>query len=258
MRAVSVHRDAIVVTSLLWQTTATALRAGGETMLIDSPYFPDELELLPTLLKESGFSPTALVATHGDFDHVLGRLAFPELSLGVPDTTAERLQGHPGEAQRELRAEDAGHYVQRPRPLSLGQVQSLPVPGKLEVGGAELELHPAEGHTADGMAIFSPEHGVLICGDYLSPVEVPMISQGGSVTGYRETLIRLAGLLGRSETVVPGHGSPLTPEAARSILEEDVAYLGALERGDERAKLPKRRDTSAQRRIHAANVARVT
>ena len=41
MRAVSVHPDAIVVTSLLWQTTATAIRAGEEAMLVDSPYFPE-------------------------------------------------------------------------------------------------------------------------------------------------------------------------------------------------------------------------
>ena len=145
MRAVSVHRDAIVVTSLLWQTTATALRAGDEVMLVDSPYFPDELELLPAVLAQAGFEPTALLATHGDFDHLLGRLAFPDLSLGVPETTAARLRDKPGEAQRELRAHDAEHYVSRPRPLSLGGVQPLPTPGRLELGGEELELYAAEG-----------------------------------------------------------------------------------------------------------------
>ena len=62
MRAVAVHRDALVVTSRLWQTTATALRGGDETFLVDSPYFPDELELLPTLLSQSGFVPNGLLA----------------------------------------------------------------------------------------------------------------------------------------------------------------------------------------------------
>ena len=64
MRAVAVHRDALVVTSRLWQTTATAVRSGGEAMLIDSPYFPDELELLPVLLEQAGFTPAGLLATH--------------------------------------------------------------------------------------------------------------------------------------------------------------------------------------------------
>ncbi|MGE5636719.1 MAG: MBL fold metallo-hydrolase, partial [Nocardioidaceae bacterium] len=77
MRAVAVHPDALVLTSRIWQTTCTALRAGGEAMLIDSPYFPDELEALPGLLAQSGFEPDALLATHADFDHLLGRLAFP-------------------------------------------------------------------------------------------------------------------------------------------------------------------------------------
>ena len=56
MRAVGVHPDAVVVTSRMWQTTCTAIRAANsaegrmEAMLIDSPYFPDELDALPTLL----------------------------------------------------------------------------------------------------------------------------------------------------------------------------------------------------------------
>jgi len=92
VRAVSVDPEAIVVTSLLWRTTATAIRAGEEAMLIDSPYFPDELELLASVLGQSGFEPSALLATHGDFDHLLGRLAFPELALGVAQETALRLR----------------------------------------------------------------------------------------------------------------------------------------------------------------------
>ncbi len=140
MRAVSVHSDAIVVTSLLWRTTATAIRNGEESMLVDSPYFPEELELLPAILGQAGFEPTALLATHADFDHLLGRLAFPDLTVGVAESTAERIQRAPGAVQRELREADAEHYVERPRPLSLGQVQALPVPGHLEIGDAELEL----------------------------------------------------------------------------------------------------------------------
>ena len=117
MRAISVHPDAIVVTSLFWQCNAIALRAGEEAMLIDSPYFPDELELLPGVLAQSGFEPNALLATHGDFDHMLGRLAFPDLALGVAESTMRRIRERPGEAQRELRDYDAEAYVERAKPL---------------------------------------------------------------------------------------------------------------------------------------------
>jgi len=254
VRAVSVDPEAIVVTSLLWRTTATAIRAGEEAMLIDSPYFPDELELLASVLGQSGFEPSALLATHGDFDHLLGRLAFPELALGVAQETALRLRAEPGAPQRELRAADAEHYVHRPRPLSLGQVESLPVPGKLGLGEHELELHPAEGHTADGMAALAPWLGVLVCGDYLSDVEIPMISPGGSLAAYRATLARLEPLVSGALTVVPGHGSPRDRDAALASLEQDGDYLDALERGEERPVLPAGRDSVRQRTIHAQNL----
>jgi glyoxylase-like metal-dependent hydrolase (beta-lactamase superfamily II) len=256
MRVVAVHRDVLVVTSRMWQTNATAVRAGGEAMLIDSPYFPDELEALPALLSQAGFGPAALVATHADFDHVLGRLAFPELALGLPDTSFERLQASPGEPQRELRDFDAQHYVTRERPLSLGSLQRLPLPGKLELGDrAELELHPAEGHTADGMAVFARFAGVLVCGDYLSDVEIPCISPGGSLAGYRATLERLAPLVEAADSVIPGHGAVQSRSEAQRIMEEDFAYLDVLERGERR--LPKGRDTKAQRKIHDLNSAHI-
>jgi glyoxylase-like metal-dependent hydrolase (beta-lactamase superfamily II) len=261
VRAVGVHADVVVVTSRLWQTTATAIRAPGggaeaerETLLVDSPYFPDELELLPELLGSAGFEVDALLATHADFDHLLGRLAFPGRTLGVCETTAERLRAEPGAAQRELRDTDADHYVARPAPLALGGIQALPAPGYVEVGQAELELHPAEGHTGDGVALLAGFADVLVCGDYLSGVEIPTISGGGSLDSYRATLARLAPLVERASTVVPGHGAPHDRDAALRVLDEDAGYLDALEGGEERPALPPGRDTRRQRELHAANL----
>ena len=239
----------------MWQTNAVALRAGDEAMLIDSPYFADELEALPGLLAGAGFEPDALLATHADFDHVLGRLAFPGMTLGLAESSVERLQREPGEAQRALRQYDAEFYVSRPAPLALGQVQALPVPGHVEIGDRELELHPAEGHTPDGMALFDRAQGLLIVGDYLSDVEIPWISAGGSLADYRATLARLAPLVEEATTVVPGHGAPHDRESTLRLLDEDVDYLAALERGD--GQLPAGRDSKAQREIHEENVTRV-
>jgi glyoxylase-like metal-dependent hydrolase (beta-lactamase superfamily II) len=245
-----------VVTSRLWQTTATAIRSGGECLLVDSPYFPDELEILPVLLGQAGFEPNGLLATHADYDHLLGRLAFPGLALGVGWPTAERLRAEPGAAQRELRDADAEHYVVRPAPLSLGHYQELPVPGRIDIGEEEIELHPAEGHTRDGTAFMARFAGVLACGDYLSDVEIPLVASAGSLDAYRATLARLAPLVEAAGTVVPGHGSPHDRDTALRILDEDVAYLDALERGEERPGLPPGRDTSRQRAIHADNLAK--
>jgi glyoxylase-like metal-dependent hydrolase (beta-lactamase superfamily II) len=254
VRAVAVHRDAIVVTSRLWQTTCTALRSGSECFLIDSPYFPDELELLPMLLQQSDFpTVSGLLATHADWDHLLGRFAFPGLALGVASSSGERLRAEPGAAQRSLRDADAEHYVKRSGPLSLGSYQVLPVPGKMQIGDEEIELHPTSGHTPDGVAFLARWAGLLVCGDYLSDVEIPMVTE---LEAYRATLARLAALVEECETVVPGHGAPHDRERALRIIDEDVDYLDALERGDERVNPPAGRDTKRQRAIHAENLGR--
>jgi glyoxylase-like metal-dependent hydrolase (beta-lactamase superfamily II) len=236
----------LVATSRVYQTSCTAIRSGDEGFVVDSPIYPDELEVLPAVLEQAGFSASGLLATHGDWDHLMGRLAFPGAALGVAETTAARLTGEPGAAQRELRAFDEEHYVERPSPLSLGQVRALPVPGHVEIGGQEIELHPADGHTADGMALWVPWARVLVCGDYLSPVEIPMLSDSGSRDAYLATLERLRPLVAEAEWVVPGHGAPTEADRASEILDEDVRYLTDWE-------LPASRRSAAQKAIDEAN-----
>jgi len=258
VRAVGLHPDVVVVTSRIWQTNCTFVRSGDEAFLIDSPVLPDELEALPVVMEQAQLgSLKGLLVTHADWDHLLGRYAFPNAPLGCGETTAARLTAEPGAAQRELRAFDEEHYVQRPRPLSLPGVQALPVPGFCALGDGELECHPADGHTADGTAYLIPWAQVLVCGDYLSPVEIPWIGAGGDVGAYLATLARLRRLVEASKMVVAGHGAPQQSEAALEVLDADVAYLEALLESGSAAALPDGRTTGAQRKIHAQNVARV-
>jgi glyoxylase-like metal-dependent hydrolase (beta-lactamase superfamily II) len=230
VRAVSLHRDVLVATSAVLQVNCVIVRGPvveeGESFLIDSPVLPDELATLPALLEQARFpAPSGLLATHGDWDHLLGRLAFPGVALGCAQSTAERLRASPGEAQRELRAFDKSLLIERPRPLALGSVQALPVPGRCAVGDRELELHAADGHTPDGMAIVIPWARVLVAGDYLSTVEPPELGKGSSVEAYLATLERLRPLVEGAEHVVPGHGPVLNAERALEVLEENVSLL---------------------------------
>jgi glyoxylase-like metal-dependent hydrolase (beta-lactamase superfamily II) len=223
MRVAALVSDVIVFVSDVWQTTCTAVRAGDEGFVIDSPIYPEELRAIPDVLSQAGFPVSGLLATHGDWDHLLGRLAFSGLALGCAESTVRRLAAEPGAAQRKLREFDAEHYVERHTPLALGEIQSLPVPGSLELGPSrELELHESAGHTADGVAYWLPWLKVLVCGDYLSPVEIPMISEGGGLDAYSLTLMRLRDLVREASWVIPGHGSPLESRRALKILEEDA------------------------------------
>ncbi len=256
MRAVSLHPDVILLTSQVWQTNCTILRAEAECFAVDSPILPEELGTLPAVLEQAGLALSGLLATHGDWDHLLGRLVFPEAPLGCAQSTHERLLAAPGEAQRELRAFDEEHYLDRAGPLALGRLQALPVPGRLEIGPHELELHPAVGHTRDGMAIWVAWAKVLVAGDYLSAVEIPFFGEGeGTLAGYRATLGRLGPLVRAADRVVPGHGPALDGARALAVLAEDLAYLDALERDGAQAQLPPGRRGAAQRRLHAQNLA---
>ncbi len=282
MRAVSLHRDVIVVTSAVLHLNCVIVRAQadgwgdptdagsggslsspsadggltGEAFVIDSPVLPEELDTLPTLVEQAGFpAPSGLLVTHADWDHMLGRLAFPGVALGACESTVARLQSLPGEAQRALRAFDEDLMIERPRPLSLGAVQALPVPGRCDIGEQELQLHPADGHTADGMAIVIPWADVLIAGDYLSAVEIPTLSGSGAVEPYLATLERLRPLLEQAEHVVPGHGPVLTATDALKLRDEDVSYIRSLRDRPHETELPPGRRSKKQRELHAANLA---
>jgi glyoxylase-like metal-dependent hydrolase (beta-lactamase superfamily II) len=266
VRAIALHPDVLLVTSAVLAVNCVIVRgpadaqappvtsgSPGETFVIDSLVLPDEHDALPALLGQAGFpAPSGLLATHGDWDHLLARLAFPVAALGCAESTAERLQAAPGEAQRSLRAFDEELMIRRTRPLALGAVQALPVPGRCALGDRELELHPTAGHVADGMAVLAPWAGVMVVGDYISPVELPTLAAGG-LESYLETLARLRGLIERVEHVVPGHGQVLDRPGATAVLEEDEAYLRDLaERGAE-AELPTRCSGAWQRRLHGEN-----
>ncbi len=253
MKAVGLHPDVVVVTSRFWQTTCTLVRSGEEAFCIDSPVLPDELEILPSVAEQARFRVVGLMATHADWDHLLGRYAFPDAPLGVGEATAQRLHDEPGVAQRELREFDDENYVERPGPLGIPEPQPLPVPGRCSIGDRELELHPAPGHTADGTAIWIPWARVLVCGDYVSPVEIPWLSESGSREAYLETLDRLEPLVEAAEHVVPGHGAVLDAVRAAAILREDREYLQGLPD----SKLPLARRTGAQKKIHAENLTRI-
>src|SRR3954449_4291790 len=123
MRALGLHADVVVAVSRAYQTTCTLVRSGSEAFCIDSPVFPDELEILPAIAEQAGFGVVGVLATHADWDHLLARYSFPEAPLGAAESTAARLINEPGSAQRKLRDFDDELYVTRPGPLSLPGAQ---------------------------------------------------------------------------------------------------------------------------------------
>ena len=235
--------------------------------MIDSPVYPDELEALPGVLEQAGFPVSGLLATHGDWDHLLGRDAFPGRRSGAARSTAHGWP--PSRAPRSASCASSTRSTTSTgrRPLSLAgdPVAARPGQARARADEHELELHPAEGHTADGIAYLMPWLGVLVCGDYLSPGRDPVDLRRR--LGRRRTSPRWSGcepLVERAETVVPGHGGPIEARrGARGCSSEDVG-VPATALADARrraAPLPPRGPAGTRRRsgaIHAENVAAAT
>ena len=232
----------MIVTSRLWQTNAVVWNADDVSMLIDSPVLPDELAWLPELL---GGQPDLLITTHGHFDHMLAPTAFPDLPLHAGVETLRALANGAGDlAHAQLRATDAEWYVSERVPLQLDGLRELPA---LE-GVTVVE---AGGHAADGIALLFEEDGLLVAGDYLCEVEIPLVSAAGSPDGYAATLERLEPLIRAAEEVVPGHGPPLTRDRALALLESDLRYVTAIREGGPQLRGPW---TERQGEIHKANL----
>jgi hydroxyacylglutathione hydrolase len=250
MRPTVVIDDILVFTSAVWQTTCTVIRSGDSTLVIDSPVFPHEHEAIPPVLAERGFSVdrVQLFTTHGDWDHVLGPLMFPEAPLWCGQSTADRFAADPEDLPERMRSFDETYYVKRSQPLRLDRLEPLSVPGEVTLGGLTVGLIKAHGHTVDGTAALVREPGVLAVGDYLSPVELPRLR--GSLEAHFETLDRLEVALAETTVLVPGHGHPISRDAALKILAEDRSYFDELRDRGVDAALPSGRDDGEQQRVH--------
>ena len=90
------------------------------------------------------------------------------------------------------------------------------------------------------------ERGVLVAGDMLSDVLIPMLDLNGTVDpleDYLEGLRLLAEVADGVEVIVPGHGSVGGADQVQKRLEQDRAYVLALREGrvagDDRIGSPK-------------------
>ena len=164
-----------------------------------------------------------MLITHGDWDHVCGIAAFPEAVVAMGEETAAKVEDG-SRVQSIQRAVDAYGFVSAGPPRV---DQTFQRGGAIGLGEFAVETFPLVGHTPDGTGFRFRELGLLVVGDHLSPVEFPFAT---SPSAYRSTLAGLVELLREDppETVIPGHGPPLTAEEALGVAEADLRYLRSL------------------------------
>ena len=267
MRAVSLHRDVLVATSAVLQVNCVIVRGPvdgeGETFVIDSPVLPDELDALPALLEQAGFpTPSGLLATHGDWDHLLGRLAFPGVALGCRREHRRAPAGIAGRSPARAARVRRGSPIERPRPLALGLGPGAArSPGAARIGDHELELHAADGHTADGMAVWfrgracsSPATTSRRSSSRRSRRRHSPVPTRRRSTACRARCSRAEmGGAGSRWTVT---GDRALGGAGRGPRLPRVVDGRAVDGRPEVAALPARAANAAQRRLHAENLTR--
>jgi glyoxylase-like metal-dependent hydrolase (beta-lactamase superfamily II) len=124
-------------------------------------------------------------------------------------------------------------------PLDLfGLITGLPA-GTAQVpwDGPEVRIieHPA--HSPGHAALFVEDRGVLVAGDMLSDVFIPMLdnftSTNDPIEEYLVGLQLLEGVADAVDVLIPGHGSVGGAGSARARIELDRAYLHALRAGED-------------------------
>jgi glyoxylase-like metal-dependent hydrolase (beta-lactamase superfamily II) len=143
----------------------------------------------------------------------------------------------------------------------LGRVRGLtPGADRLPDSGGvlpDVEVVEHAAHAPGHAALWLPGPRVLLAGDLLSDVEVPLpfdeVTGGGDLAGYRAGLETLASYVARAAVLVPGHGVPTRSPGRR--LDADLRYLDAVEAG--RTPDDPRLADLAVAAEHARTVARV-
>ena len=97
------------------------------------------------------------------------------------------------------------------------------------------EIIEHRAHCAGHAAVLLTDRGVLLAGDMLSDVLIPLFDprQDGQLGAYETALDRLGEAARHADVVVPGHGAVAEGPEVAARLAADRAYIDALRRGEE-------------------------
>jgi glyoxylase-like metal-dependent hydrolase (beta-lactamase superfamily II) len=229
---VFVHQSALLENN----TVVVEGRAG--VLLVDPGITGDEMTCLADDLRRSGRPVVAGFATHPDWDHVLWHADLGDAPRYGTARCAAFLQDLLSQADWQTRvAEGLPPEIAEDTPLDLfGRITGLPAgTEQIPWDGPRVRIveHPA--HAPGHAALLIEGRGVLVAGDMLSDVLIPMLDDprgtNDPVEDYLLGLRLLEGVADDVEIVVPGHGSVGGTEQVRARIEQDRAYVHALRDG---------------------------
>ena len=209
-------------------SNAIVVRGEAGLTVVDPGIDGSDLDQLADDVDGLGIPVVAGFCTHPHWDHLLWHSRFGDVpryatAAGVQVATEAR------ERAQAMAAESATGI-----PLELvALLTPLPSDGALVPG----EIIEHQAHAPGHAAILLADRGVLIAGDMLSDVLIPLLDarRPGQLDAYESALDRLGEAARQVEVVVPGHGAVARGAEVAARFEADRAYLDALRRGEEPA-----------------------
>ncbi len=235
-----VAEGVLVHRSELLQNNTVVVRGRTGVLLVDPGITNDEMTCLASDLSALGQHVVAGFATHPDWDHVLWHAALGEAPRHGTARCADSVRDLLSEADWRARVvEGLPPEIAEEVPLdSFGLVTCLPA-GTAEIpwDGPRVRIveHPA--HAPGHAALLIAERRVLVAGDMLSDVLIPMLDDpdvdgtSDPVEDYLVGLEVLEGVADDVDVVVPGHGSVGGAGQVHARITLDRAYVEALRDG---------------------------
>jgi glyoxylase-like metal-dependent hydrolase (beta-lactamase superfamily II) len=218
------------------ESNAVVVQGQAGVLLIDAGITGDEMAALADDLRDMGQPVVAGFSTHPHWDHLLWHAklgAAPRYGTARCAATIRDLQSDVDWKARE--AEDLPPEIADDVPLDLlGLIDGLPAEAaRIPWDGPHVRILEHQAHAPGHAALLIEEHGVLVAGDMLSDVLIPMLdlSAADPVEDYLAALRLLQGVAGDVDVVVPGHGSLGGADQVRTRIDQDRAYVHALRDG---------------------------
>ncbi|MCA2229113.1 MBL fold metallo-hydrolase [Nonomuraea aurantiaca] len=219
--------------SELLQNNTVVVQGRAGVLLVDPGITGDEMVAIADDLRKLGQSVVAGFSTHPDWDHVLWHAKLGEAPRYGTARCAAYMRDLLSNADWKARvAEGLPPQIAEETPLDLfGLITGLPAETtQIPWDGPKVRIIEHQAHAQGHAALLIEERRVLVVGDMLSDVLIPMLdlSAADPIEDYLAALRLLEGVAGDVDVFIPGHGSVGGAEQLRAQIDQDRAYVQAL------------------------------
>ena len=216
------------------QSNAVVVQGRAGVLLIDPGVTGSEFACLVDDLRDFGQPVVAGFSTHPHWDHLLWHAGLGEAPRYGTARCAAVVQDRLSDAGAKARvAEMLPPEIADQIPLDLlGVITGLPAETALVPwDGPRIRIVEHQAHAPGHAALLIEERGILVAGDMLSDVLIPMLDLNASadpIEDYLAALRLLEDVAGDVDVVVPGHGSVGRGDQVRVRIDQDRAYVHGL------------------------------